>query len=204
MKSDHPVLDSRYLLFEAQQAHHYGLSASLALASITTAPAKTAGMSHRVGSIKLNYDADIVLWDSHPLSLGATPLQVYIDGIVQLDQVFQAKEMEVGKDPPASASRPQSPLTLREDDIVLVPAPVNDKEHKLLFVNVGEVILKVHSSLPSSGRRNRVAKGLESFFENENGQEGHFNILVRDGKMSRVEESLMANFEDVRRVDLKG
>lgn len=25
MKSDHPVLDSRFLLFEAQQAHHFGL-----------------------------------------------------------------------------------------------------------------------------------------------------------------------------------
>lgn len=28
MKSDHPVLDSRYLLFEAQQAHHFGLPVS--------------------------------------------------------------------------------------------------------------------------------------------------------------------------------
>lgn len=58
-KSDHPVLDSRYLIFEAAQgikknphscapfkpltlppwiapAHHYGLNASLALSSVTT------------------------------------------------------------------------------------------------------------------------------------------------------------------------
>ena len=28
--------------------------------------------------------ADIVLWDSHPLALGATPQQVWIDGIAQL------------------------------------------------------------------------------------------------------------------------
>lgn len=27
---------------------------------------------------------DVVVWDSHPLSLGATPKQVYIDGIAQL------------------------------------------------------------------------------------------------------------------------
>jgi len=32
----------------------------------------------------LGYDADLVLWDSHPLSLGATPKQVFIDGIPQL------------------------------------------------------------------------------------------------------------------------
>ena len=30
--------------------------------------------------------ADIVVWDSHPLALGATPRQVYIDGIDQLEK----------------------------------------------------------------------------------------------------------------------
>lgn len=35
-QSDHPVLDSRYLIFEAAQANHYGLNTSLALASVTT------------------------------------------------------------------------------------------------------------------------------------------------------------------------
>lgn len=30
--------------------------------------------------------SDIVVWDSHPLALGATPRQVYIDGIVQLSK----------------------------------------------------------------------------------------------------------------------
>ena len=31
------------------------------------------------------YDADLVVWDSHPLSIGATPLQVYIDGRATLN-----------------------------------------------------------------------------------------------------------------------
>lgn len=30
--------------------------------------------------------ADIVIWDSHPLALGATPVQVFIDGIAQLSK----------------------------------------------------------------------------------------------------------------------
>ncbi|KAF5344401.1 hypothetical protein D9756_011347 [Leucocoprinus leucothites] len=84
MKSDHPVLNSRYLLYEAQQAHYYGLSTELALASVTTTPAKAAGMSHRVGFLSKGYDADVVIWDSHPLAIGATPAQVIIDGIHQL------------------------------------------------------------------------------------------------------------------------
>ncbi|RDB22990.1 Imidazolonepropionase [Hypsizygus marmoreus] len=84
MKSDHPVLNSRYLLYEAQQAHYYGLDAALALASVTSTPAKAAGVDHRIGFITPGYDADVVIWDSHPLALGATPLQVYIDGIAQI------------------------------------------------------------------------------------------------------------------------
>jgi imidazolonepropionase-like amidohydrolase len=35
--------------------------------------------------VKPGYDADLVVWDSHPLSVGATPLQVYIDGRATLD-----------------------------------------------------------------------------------------------------------------------
>ncbi|KAI5114720.1 hypothetical protein M0805_001359, partial [Coniferiporia weirii] len=39
MKSDHPVQNSRYLLYEAQQAHYYGLPDNIALAAVTTTPA---------------------------------------------------------------------------------------------------------------------------------------------------------------------
>ena len=38
-------------MFEAQQAHYYGLDPALALASVTSTPAKAAGMDHRVGTI---------------------------------------------------------------------------------------------------------------------------------------------------------
>ena len=34
----------------------------------------------------LLFSTDIVVWDSHPLALGATPRQVYIDGIAQLNK----------------------------------------------------------------------------------------------------------------------
>lgn len=52
------------------------------------------GMDHRIGFIKEGYDADIVIWDSHPLSLGATPKQVFIDGIPQLDHPFSTEKSE--------------------------------------------------------------------------------------------------------------
>jgi imidazolonepropionase-like amidohydrolase len=84
MKSDHPAI-SRSLLHEAQQAHYHGLPEHLALSSVTTVPAKAIGLDWRLGAVTVGLDADIVLWDSHPLNLGATPLQVFIDGIPQLE-----------------------------------------------------------------------------------------------------------------------
>lgn len=46
---------------------------------------------------------DIVIWDSHPLSLGATPQQVYIDGIPQL------KNPSVSTKPDTFQSYPRPP-----------------------------------------------------------------------------------------------
>ncbi|KAH9853225.1 carbohydrate esterase family 9 protein [Lenzites betulinus] len=88
MKSDHPVLDSRFLLYEAQQAYYYGLPHNLALSAVTATPATVLGLDHRIGFLKEGYDADIVLWDSHPLALGATPQQVWIDGIAQISHSY--------------------------------------------------------------------------------------------------------------------
>nr|XP_018261300.1 amidohydrolase [Kwoniella dejecticola CBS 10117]OBR83458.1 amidohydrolase [Kwoniella dejecticola CBS 10117] len=84
MKSDHPVLDSRYLITEASWIHHYGVNVSEALNSVTTNPARSVGLDHRVGYLREGYDADLVVWDSFPLNLGATPKQTYIDGIPQI------------------------------------------------------------------------------------------------------------------------
>ena len=46
------MLNSRYLLFEAQQAHYYGLAPNLALAAVTSTPAKVMGQDHRIGYVK--------------------------------------------------------------------------------------------------------------------------------------------------------
>ncbi|KAF9782828.1 carbohydrate esterase family 9 protein [Thelephora terrestris] len=86
MKSDHPGIVSRWLLHEAQQAHYYGLAEAAALSSVISTPAQTLGLDHRIGFIQRGYDADVVVWDRHPLSLGATPNQVFIDGIAQFDR----------------------------------------------------------------------------------------------------------------------
>jgi hypothetical protein len=86
LKSDHPVLNSQHLVFEAAKSSHYGLPPQEAFKAVTSIPANAIGLGHRVGSLKVGYDADIVIWDREPLELGATPLQVFIDGVPQFEE----------------------------------------------------------------------------------------------------------------------
>ncbi|KAK4704844.1 hypothetical protein P7C70_g1364, partial [Phenoliferia sp. Uapishka_3] len=171
MKSDHPVLDSRFLLFEAQQAHHFGLPENLALASIITLSAKTAGFGHRLGLVRPGFDSDLVLWDSHPLTLGATPLQVFIDGIAQLHDPFTAKPLSTAALAPAMASMPESPLTLQDDDDSL-PTEVQAKFiDEVFFTNVSEVMVK-----------SSTGSGLEALAGTGTG-EGPFSVHIRAGEV---------------------
>lgn len=83
--SDNPVLNAQHVLFEAAKGHKYGLPYHAALASVTTAPAERLGFGNRLGKIKPGFDADVVVWDSDPLEVGATPVQVWIDGTAQYE-----------------------------------------------------------------------------------------------------------------------
>ena len=94
-KSDHPVTDSRRVLSQAAQGHAFGLDTISAMQSVTTAGAKALGLEHRIGYVDEGHDADVVIWNSHPLRLGATPLQVFIDGQPQLGSDATIPEPEL-------------------------------------------------------------------------------------------------------------
>ncbi|KAK2038061.1 amidohydrolase [Colletotrichum somersetense] len=87
--SDNPVLNAQHVVFEAAKAYRYGLPYHAALASVTTAPAERLGLGQRLGKVKPGFDADIVVWDSDPLSVGATPVQVWIDGTAQYEKPIE-------------------------------------------------------------------------------------------------------------------
>lgn len=90
--SDNPVLNSQHVVFEAAKAYGNGLPYHAALAGVTSAPADLLGLGDRIGKIKPGYDADLVVWDSDPLSVGATPVQVYIDGAPQFKDPIELKK----------------------------------------------------------------------------------------------------------------
>ncbi|KAF3036127.1 hypothetical protein E8E11_002465 [Didymella keratinophila] len=90
--SDNPVLNSQHVVYEAAKAYGYGLPYHAALAGVTSAPAELLGLGSRIGKIKPGFDADIVVWDSDPLSAGATPVQVWIDGAKQFPNPIELKK----------------------------------------------------------------------------------------------------------------
>lgn len=67
-------------MHEAQKAYHYGFDEHKSLQSLTSVPAKSLKLDHRIGSIEIGKDADLVIWERHPLRLGARPKHVIIDG----------------------------------------------------------------------------------------------------------------------------
>ncbi|OHE93789.1 hypothetical protein CORC01_10915 [Colletotrichum orchidophilum] len=94
-KSDHtaPETNAKYIMFQAGVGHAFHLPEDKALQSVTSIPAKAIDLGYRVGYARPGYDADLVVWDAHPLSIGATPLQVYIDGNPQLQHHIVQESM---------------------------------------------------------------------------------------------------------------
>ena len=81
--TDAPVIPLQHLSLCAGLAHKAGLPEMEALKAITINPAEIVGIDHRVGSIELGKDADIVIFDGNPIKdIGAETYMTIIGGKV--------------------------------------------------------------------------------------------------------------------------
>ncbi len=114
----------RHLNTEAAKTMKYGgLTEEEALSTITINPAKQLMIDKRVGSIEVGKDADLVIYDAHPLSTIAKVEKVFIDGKVNFD---------------------------RDTDVN--GRPEHDKEKKALITKAAEE-QKKNAPTPGPGRR---------------------------------------------------
>jgi imidazolonepropionase-like amidohydrolase len=101
---------ARRLNLEAAKAMKYGgLSEDEALALITINPAKQLRIDHRVGSIEVGKDADLVIYSGHPLSVYSIVEKVFIDGQLYFDREADlARRAEIQKEKEALKARERS------------------------------------------------------------------------------------------------
>jgi imidazolonepropionase-like amidohydrolase len=86
----------RHLNIEAAKTMKYGgLNETEALSLITINPAKQLMIDKRVGSIEVGKDADLAIYDGHPLSTMSKVVKVLIDGEVYFDRDKDIEERPV-------------------------------------------------------------------------------------------------------------
>ncbi|HVQ37201.1 MAG TPA: amidohydrolase [Pyrinomonadaceae bacterium] len=125
---------ARRLNIEAAKAMRYGgLTEEQALKLVTINPAIQLGIQDRVGSLEVGKDADLAIWNGHPLSVYARVDTTFIDGAVFFDrQQDLARRADILKEraqleqaepnrPPARGVSPQAPRGRRptnsDDDL---------------------------------------------------------------------------------------
>ena len=77
---DYPGLPIESLRVAAAMAIQFGLDEKRAMMSITETPAKILGLDHRMGQIKKGFDADVALFNGHPLDIRSKLECLVIDG----------------------------------------------------------------------------------------------------------------------------
>ncbi|KAL2129336.1 hypothetical protein VTI74DRAFT_7928 [Chaetomium olivicolor] len=170
--SDNPVLNAQHVVFEAAKAYKYGLPYHAALAAVTTAPAERLGFGNRLGKIKPGFDADIVVWDSDPLNVGAAPVQVWIDGTAQFEDPVELKKpvAELIKPDESLARTPEGPVSMNEVVFTGVSKVLlgDDVEHlsanNTVVISRGKVtcIGACESQLRAASARNTPIIGLKN------------------------------------------
>ncbi|CAG8494493.1 17429_t:CDS:10 [Gigaspora margarita] len=159
LKTDHDIINAQTLMFEASKANYYGLGEHLSLAAVTSVPAKALGLDHRIGQISKGYDADVVVWDSYPLDLGATPLEVYIDGIPQFNTSSYVLGNDTLKKSPSNNINPSIP----KSNFTREPAK-SRLTSSVVLKNVGKIFVD----------KDHIIDATSS-------TQGDINIIVKDG-----------------------
>lgn len=120
INSDDSEMARRLNQEAAKSIRYAGMDEIEALKMVTINPAKLLHLDSRMGSIKVGKDADLVLWNDHPLSIYAKPEKTMIEGAIYFDiekdarmrvaiQAERARIIAKMKDSKASGATTQKP-----------------------------------------------------------------------------------------------
>ncbi|WP_247232124.1 amidohydrolase family protein [Telluribacter sp. SYSU D00476] len=144
INSDDAEMARRLNQEAAKTVEFGGISEIEAWKMVTLNPAKLLHLDNRMGSIKAGKDADLVLWNNHPLSIYARPDFTMIEGTIYFDyQEDQKKQEAIAKEKArliqksmeakAGGASTQAPQTRRTrmwhcEDVVGIHAEHGEKE----------------------------------------------------------------------------
>lgn len=138
---------------------------------------------------------DLVLWDSHPLSLGATPKQVFIDGIAQIRSPHtSAKPIGFQRVPNTPDFGNEVKETLEHDGLPPLETKASNSDI-VIFSNVHSVFL-------------RRGKEIEEVFPPAEAAGAFAAVVVQGGNITCIGTLLdCSSFQHspgVERIDLEG
>ena len=129
-------------------------------------PARSIKQDHRIGSIKPGYDADIVLWDSHPLTVGATPAAVFIDGKSALPESKHAGFSTIVKHSPSLNNKvPQMRPAVKTTERDAICRDIKASQSRLVVTGINKSFLEPNTSsdrIPSAVVESGMTMILES------------------------------------------
>lgn len=115
---------SRRLNQEAAKAIKYGgVPPEEAWKMVTLNPARMLHLEERLGSVEVGKDADIVLWSTDPLSIGARCEMTFVDGVRRFDAT---QDLEARK----AQQQERERIIIRMLAAKKAGAPVRKGEHK--------------------------------------------------------------------------
>ncbi|HEX7283500.1 MAG TPA: amidohydrolase family protein [Vicinamibacterales bacterium] len=132
---------ARRLNTEAAKSMHWGgLTEDEVLAFVTINPAKQLKIDSRVGSLEVGKDADVVIWNKHPLSTYAIVDRVYIDGEQYYDRLAEERRLtEAQKEKGTlAAAEGRQPATPGPQKAQTPQTPQEPKSSELRQANAGQ------------------------------------------------------------------
>lgn len=91
--SDNGELARRLNQEAAKTIKYGGLSEEEAWKTVTLNAAKILHLDHRMGSIKVGKDADLVLWNNNPLSMYAVVEKTMVEGVIYFDKDLEEQKI---------------------------------------------------------------------------------------------------------------
>lgn len=146
-----------------------------------------ASRSFAPKSILVDVSSDLVIWDSHPLALGATPKQVFIDGIPQLESPVSVEKPKTFQKVPETPNFDKEAADAVKYEGLPPLEPIKSVQGTVVFINVKSLTTREKAGAKSVGE-----PGV---------------VVVHEGKvMCAGAEEICASFfsESEETVDLQG